>query len=87
MLCVCCRYVEVAFFAIWWAEQTELTKEATRRLVAEGQFEFANGGWCMPDEGATNYADLFANAQTGLRFIEQEFGPEARPTVGAARCY
>ena len=37
--------VEIAFFAIWWEEQTEATKTVFRRLVAEGQLDFTNGGW------------------------------------------
>jgi len=44
-------YVEIAFFAIWWDEQTDDSKVTFRRLVAEGQIDFTNGGWCMPDEG------------------------------------
>ena len=72
-------YVEQAFFQRWWREQDEVTRAATRKLVADGQLSFANGGWCMPDEGATHYADLFANAQKGLRWIAAEFGAEARP--------
>ena len=44
--------MEIAFFAMWWDEQQDSTKETVRRLVAEGQLDFSNGGWCMPDEGA-----------------------------------
>eukprot|EP00937_MAST-01D_sp_MAST-1D-sp2_P005627 g5627.t1 len=75
-------YVEIAFFEKWWAQQGEGTRAAVRRLVAEGQLDFSQGGWCMPDEGATHYADLFANAQRGMRFLVREFGAEHRPRVG-----
>jgi hypothetical protein len=40
-------YVEIAFFERWWAEQNEYTKQIVRDLVARGQLEFINGGWCM----------------------------------------
>ena len=44
-------YVEIAFFKRWWDEQTEETKSVVKRLVANKQLEFINGGWCMNDEG------------------------------------
>jgi hypothetical protein len=47
--------VEIAFFAMWWDEQTNTTKAVFRQLVAQGQLDFTNGGWCMPDEGAPSY--------------------------------
>ena len=74
-------YVEIAFFAKWWDEQNNATKDQFRRLVAEGQLDFTNGGWCMPDEGAPSYQDMIANMQKGLRYIQQEFGKDARPRV------
>lgn len=74
-------YVEIAFFALWWEEQDEPTKAVFRRLVAEGQLDFTNGGWCMPDEGSPSYQDMLYNMQKGLRYIEREFGKDARPRV------
>ena len=29
-----------------------------KTLVANGQFEFINGGWCMNDEAAPYYEDI-----------------------------
>jgi hypothetical protein len=34
-----------AFFTRWWAEQTERTQALVKRLVADGQLGFVNGGW------------------------------------------
>ena len=48
-------YVEMAFFARWWSEQTKSTKDIVKRLVASKQLEFVNAGWSMNDEGATHY--------------------------------
>jgi len=42
--------VEIAFFERWWNEQTDEVKANVRTLVANGQLEFINGGWCMNDE-------------------------------------
>ena len=48
-------YVEIAFFARWWNEQSNATKDIVKKLVANRQLEFVNGGWCMNDEGTTDY--------------------------------
>ena len=48
-------YVEIAFFARWWNEQSATTKEIVKKLVSNGQLEFVNGGWCMNDEAGTDY--------------------------------
>ena len=40
-------YVEQAFFQRWWSEAQDKMKALTRSLVAAGQLEFINGGWCM----------------------------------------
>jgi alpha-mannosidase len=37
-------YVEVAFFARWWIQQTQAKQDLTKKLVAGGQLEFVNGG-------------------------------------------
>lgn len=42
--------VEIAFFSMWWWQQTETMKANVRQLVKEGRLEFINGGWCMSDE-------------------------------------
>ena len=43
-------YVEQAFFQMWWQRQTPKVQQIVRGLVANGQLEFINGGWCMHDE-------------------------------------
>ena len=35
----------------------------------------------MPDEGAPTYQQMLSNMQEGLRYIEEEFGTQARPRV------
>lgn len=72
--------VETAFFARWWWEQPERTRATVRRLVANGQLTFANGGWCMSDEATPFFADMVEQQTAGLRFLARELG--VVPSVG-----
>ena len=60
-----------------------LTRVQVRKLVTETrQLEFINAGWCMNDEAATDYNAIIDQMSIGLRFVEENFGPSARPRVG-----
>lgn len=59
----------MAFFQRWWQEQTETTKDIVRGLVASGQLEFINGGWCMNDEAAAHYVDIVDQMSFGLMYV------------------
>mmetsp|Transcript_3586 Transcript_3586/g.7713 ORF Transcript_3586/g.7713 Transcript_3586/m.7713 type:complete len:899 (-) Transcript_3586:17-2713(-) len=72
-------FAEVAFFKMWWAEQTAELKEKFRALVASGQFEFVGGGWSSPDEALTEYWELVETYTLGHEFLKQEFG--ITPTI------
>ena len=61
--------MEMAFFQRWWQEQTETTKDIVRGLVASGQLEFINGGWCMNDEAAAHYVDIVDQMSFGLMYV------------------
>ncbi|XP_057312440.1 lysosomal alpha-mannosidase-like isoform X2 [Hydractinia symbiolongicarpus] len=74
-------YVEMAFFKRWWDEQEDSVKSAVKKLLANKQLEFINGGWCMNDEAAAHYNAIIDQMTLGLRFIEDTFGADARPTV------
>ena len=74
-------YVEVAFFAKWWNEQDELTRDVVRELVGTGQLEFINGGWTMNDEATTHYSSIIDQMTLGLRFLNDTFGHCAIPRV------
>jgi len=38
-------YVEVAFFQLWWREQTPEWRAEVRKQVNAGQLQFVNAGW------------------------------------------
>ena len=59
-------YVEIAFFARWWNEQSATTKEVVKKLVSNGQLEFVNGGWCMNDEAGTDYNGIIDQVSDSL---------------------
>ncbi len=69
-----------AFFQRWWADQSPETQASVRMLVANGQLEFANGGWCMHDEASPSFVDMVDQTALGHRWIMQEFGVAPRAT-------
>eukprot|EP00898_Chlorokybus_atmophyticus_P006582 jgi/Chlat1/6925/Chrsp52S06594 len=73
-------YVEQAFFQRWWRRQSDSRRDRMRRLVANGQLEFINGGWCMHDEAATYYTAMIDQTALGHRYIKQQFN--VTPTIG-----
>ncbi|KAG6542998.1 hypothetical protein Mapa_015494 [Marchantia paleacea] len=70
------RYIQVetAFFARWWREQSEDQKARVKKLIADGQLEFINGGWCMHDEAATHYLDMIDQTTFGHLYLKREVG-------------
>ena len=58
-------YVEQAFFQRWWAEADAKTQSLTQQLVAAGQLEFINGGWCMHDEATPSFVDMIDQTTLG----------------------
>jgi len=64
----------------WWREQTKEKQVSVRRLVASGQLEFINGGWCMNDEAAEqNETSLNPNTipmQHGLKIYLRDLGDD-----------
>lgn len=75
-------WVEQSFFQRWFNEQDEAGRAATKKLVASGQLQFSNGGWCMHDEASTHFIDMIDQTTLGHRMIIDAFGQEAVPTTG-----
>jgi alpha-mannosidase len=72
-------YVEVGFFARWWDQQPQRKKDLAKQLVANGQLEFINGGWCMHDEASPDYTALVDQTTRGHQFLMKNFGKAAIP--------
>ena len=75
-------YVEQAFFQRWWRELSPDEQNATRKLVADNQLNFVNGGWCMHDEAATHYVDMVDQTTLGHRLLKEAFGDDGLVTIG-----
>ena len=67
-------YVEMAFFSMWWDEQSLETKQLVRKLVTNSQLSFVNGGWCMHDEATTHYMGMIDQTTLGHAFLKRELG-------------
>lgn len=46
-------------------EQDEDMQARVRTLVANGQLDFVNGGWCMHDEAAAHYIAMVDQTTLG----------------------
>lgn len=75
-------YVEQAFFQRWYRELDASERANVKKLVANGQLTFVNGGWCMHDEAATHYVAMVDQQSLGHRLLLEEFGADGVPTVG-----
>ena len=73
-------YVETKFFSMWWNEQRDEVKDNVRTLIANGQFAFVNGGWCMHDEATTHFMGMIDQTTLGHDFLLKELG--VIPTIG-----
>ena len=76
------QYVEIAFFHIWWLEQSPENRAKFKALVNNGRMEFTNAGWCQNDEATAHYSDIIDNMCIGHLFIQAQFGSKTIPTVG-----
>tara|TARA_B110000208_G_scaffold143324_1_gene172894 strand:- start:2754 stop:3392 length:639 start_codon:yes stop_codon:yes gene_type:complete len=72
-------YVEVGFFARWWETQPKAKQAIVKDLVARGQLEFINGGWCMHDEASPFYVEMVDQTTRGHQFLKKHFGDSAIP--------
>jgi len=70
----------MAFFTLWWRDQTDDTKATFKQYIKEGRIEFVNGGWSMNDEACPYYLDIIENMRVGHQFLQKEFG--ITPNIG-----
>ncbi len=79
---------EQAFFQRWWhakannnnASHDSPARALVRRLVADRQLVFVDGGWSQHDTGATHYTTMVDQTAYGQRWIKEQFG--VAPRVG-----
>ncbi|XP_019182706.1 PREDICTED: alpha-mannosidase-like [Ipomoea nil] len=71
-------FAEMAFFNRWWEEQSPEIQAQVKQLVASGQLEFVNGGWCMHDEAASHYIDVIDQTTLGHQLIKTLFNVTPR---------
>ena len=64
----------------WWRELSPARQAATKALVANGQLNFVNGGWCMHDEAAAHYVDMIDQTTRGHTYLKEKLG--VTPKVG-----
>jgi hypothetical protein len=74
-------YVEQAFFQLWHDRQTEKVRNQVQNLVATGQLEFVNGGWCMHDEANTHFIDMIDQTTLGHQYILKQFGKQPKVSL------
>ncbi|KAH8328536.1 hypothetical protein KR067_010551 [Drosophila pandora] len=74
--------VETFFFAKWYSEQSDTVQQAVQKLVAEGRLEFTGGAWSMNDEATVHYQSVIDQFNLGLKYLKDNFGDCARPTIG-----
>lgn len=66
-------WAEVSFFKLWWESQSIETKEAVRRVVANGQLEFVGGGWVQNDEAASPVEVVLNQISEGHEYLLRQF--------------
>ena len=72
-------YVETAFFATWFEQQTPEVQLRAKKLVENGQLEFVNGGWCMHDEASPLFGEMIDQTTRGHQYLLRSLGTAARP--------
>lgn len=75
-------YVEMYYFHRWWTDSrtTDQQRQNLRTLLKNGQWEFIEGGWVMPDEATTTYSANIDQLLEGHLFLNRTFG--ITPTTG-----
>lgn len=70
----------MAFFSLWWSDQTLEMKDRVHSLVSSGQLSFTNGGWVMHDEATSHFMGMIDQTTLGHDFLKNNFN--YTPTTG-----
>lgn len=72
-------WAEISYFAWWWDEQNETTRQLVKELLKKGQLEFVTAGWVQPDEANSELYAMEMQLQEGHSWIRENLGEEAIP--------
>jgi len=61
--------IQIKFFQMWYSRLEPKRKEEVKKIIHDGQVEFAQGGWVSPDEACPNYEDFILNIAIGQQFL------------------
>ena len=64
---------EIGFFKSYYDDLNEQSKKDVKKLIANGQIEFVNGGLVSNDEAVTYYSDIILQMKIGNDFLLKEF--------------
>ncbi|XP_071748128.1 alpha-mannosidase 2 isoform X2 [Lepeophtheirus salmonis] len=66
-------WTEISFLHMWWESASQIRKENLKRLVKEGRFEIATGGWVMTDEANVHIYSMVDQLIEGHTWIKNTF--------------
>ncbi len=78
----CTRALQ-SFFSRWWEDQSDHVRDAVKKLVADGQLEFVNGGFVQHDEAAAHFVAMIDQTTRGHR---HGMVPSTNPAVCDCVC-
>uniref|UniRef100_A0A5K3EJC2 mannosyl-oligosaccharide 1,3-1,6-alpha-mannosidase n=2 Tax=Mesocestoides corti TaxID=53468 RepID=A0A5K3EJC2_MESCO len=67
-------YAEVVYLDMWWQNLSLSVRTLFTKLVREGQWEVATGGWVMNDEATTHYAAIISQLIEGQHWLLDNLG-------------
>ncbi|KAM3172097.1 hypothetical protein ACTXT7_015254 [Hymenolepis weldensis] len=67
-------YAEISFLDMWWQTLTPSVRTLFTKLVREGQWEIATGGWVMNDEALTHYGATVSQLIEGQHWMLDNLG-------------
>ena len=64
----------------FYAYASDKMRALTDQVVAAGQLEFVNGGWCQHDEASPSFVDMIDQTSLGHRLLLQQFNVTPKST-------
>ncbi|XP_066143085.1 alpha-mannosidase 2 [Euwallacea fornicatus] len=64
-------WAEISYFAMWWEDLNEESREIVRKLLRNNQLEIVTGGWVMNDEANSHYISIIHQLSEGHQWLKQ----------------